>query len=36
MRDIDSDILAELAKEELRPFLLIDKEIENTHYRYTD
>ena len=36
MRDIDSDILAELAKEELRPFLLIDKEIESTHYRYTD
>jgi hypothetical protein len=36
MRDIDSNILAELAKQELRPFLLFDMEINSTHYRYTD
>jgi len=36
MRDIDSDILAELAKQELRPFYLLDMEIDSTHYRYTD
>lgn len=36
MRDIDSDILAELIKSEFRPFFLFDKEIDSTHYRYTD
>jgi len=36
MRDIDSNILAELAKQELRPFYLLDMYIDSTHYRYTD
>jgi len=36
MRNIDSNILAELAKAEFRPFYLLDIEIESTHYRYTD
>ena len=36
MRDIDPSILAELAKQELRPFLLLDMEIDSSHYRYTD
>ena len=36
MRNIDSNILAELAKAEFRPFYLLDMEIESTHYRYTD
>jgi len=36
MRDIDSNILAELAKEEFRPFFLLDMEIDSTHYRITD
>jgi len=36
MRDIDSNILAELVKQELRPFLLLDLAIDGSHYRYTD
>ena len=36
MRDIDPDILAELADKELRPFLLLDMEIDSSHHRYTD
>jgi hypothetical protein len=36
MRDIDANILAELAKQELRPFLLLDLAIGGSHYRYTD
>jgi len=36
MRDIDSNIMAQLEAEELRPFKLIDMEIDGTHYRYTD
>jgi len=36
MRSINSTILAQLEANELRPFYLLDIEIEGTHYRYTD
>jgi len=36
MRSINSTILAQLEANELRPFYLLDMEIESTHYRYTD
>lgn len=36
MRSIDPDIVAELSAQELRPFLLLDMEIDSVHYRYTD
>jgi len=36
MRNIDSSIIAELESSEFRPFLLIDLEIDSTHYRYTN
>jgi len=36
MRNLDSQIMAQLAASELRPFMLLDMEIDSTHYRYTD
>lgn len=36
MRTIDSDILAKLEGRKFRPFLLMDLDIDSTHYRYTD
>jgi len=36
MRDIDVDIQAALAAEEMRPFALLHFEIDSVHYRYTD
>jgi hypothetical protein len=36
MRDIDSTVIEQLQAEELRPFILVDMNIEGTHYRYTD
>lgn len=36
MRDIDAGIVAQLQAGELKPFLLLDVEIDGTDYRYTD
>jgi len=36
MRDINSTVLAELAKTQLRPFYILDIVIDSTHYRYTN
>lgn len=36
MRTIDSAILARFEAKELRPFVLVDMNVDGTHYRYTD
>ena len=36
MRDIDASIVAQLQSGELRPFQLLDMEIDSVNYRYTD
>jgi len=36
MRSINANIITQLEAGELRPFNLIDMEIDGTHYRYTD
>lgn len=36
MRSIGSNIITELESEELRPFYLLDMDIDSTNYRYTD
>jgi hypothetical protein len=36
MRSIDSSVMAQLEAGELRPFALLDIELDGTHYRYTD
>jgi len=36
MRSIDTDILAQFEAKELRPFMLLDMNINSTHYRRTD
>lgn len=36
MRNIDSSVMAQLESGELRPFFLMDLEMNSTHYRYTD